>query len=72
MNIWLKIYKLKLNESKKIMKIKTNSDINFEIIDKEIEMVNQIKYLGFIVDNNLNLKSHIDFICKKLGKNRSI
>ena len=50
------------------MEIKTNSDINFEINDKEIEKVNQIKYLEFIIDNNLNLQSHI--IYKKLGKNR--
>ena len=48
------------------MEIKTNSDKNFEINCKEIEKVNQIKYLGFIIDNNLNLKRHIDFICKKL------
>ena len=70
-NTWLTINKLKLNESEsKIMEIKINSDINFEINDKEIEKLNQIKYLGFIIDNNLNLKSHIDFICKKLGENR--
>ena len=61
-NRWLKINKLKLNESKtEIMEIKTKSDIHFEFNDKEIEKVNQIKYLGFIMDNNLNLKGHIDF-----------
>ena len=58
-NTWLKINKLKLNESKtKIMEIKTNSDIIFEI------KIKQIKYLVFIIENKLNLKSHIDF---KLG-----
>ena len=50
------------------MERKTNSDIIFEVNDKEIEKVNQIKYLGFIIDTNLKLNSRIDFIIKTLRK----
>ena len=50
-NIWLKVNKLKLNESKiRIMEL--NSDSN--------------KTLGFIIDKNLKFKSRIADICKKI------
>lgn len=59
-NEWLKMNKLKLNESKtKIMEINTNSNIIFKVNNEKIEKVNQIKYLGFVIDKNLNFKNHI-------------
>lgn len=68
-SIWLKMNKLKLNESKtKIMEVNSDSNIIFKINNQIIEKVNQIKYLGFIIDKNLKFKNHIDYICKKIGK----
>lgn len=68
-NTWLKMNKLKLNESKtKLMEINMNSNIEFKINDKIIEKVKNIKYLGFIIDSDLKFKDHIDYICRKIGK----
>lgn len=68
-NKWLKMNKLKLNESKtKIMALNTNSVSVYKINNVTIERVKQIKYLGFIIDEHLNFKEHIDYICKKIGK----
>ena len=39
------------------------------IIDgKQIMEVNETKFLGVIIDNNLNWKSHITYISKKVAK----
>lgn len=68
-NKWLKMNKLKLNESKtKIMEINTNNEFIYQINNVKIERVKQMKYLGFIIDENLNFKEHIEYICKKIGK----
>ena len=68
-NNWLKMNKLKLNEEKtKMMVINSNSEINIEINGKLIENVKIIKYLGVIIDKNLNFNEHIEYVCKKIGK----
>ena len=68
--IWLEMNKLKLNESKtKIVEVNSGSNITFKINNQKIEKVNQIKHLDFIVDKNLKFRKHIDYICKKIGKN---
>lgn len=68
-NNWLKMNKLKLNESKtKLMEINMNNSEDFKINDEIIEKVDNIKYLGFIIDKDLKLKNHIDYICRKIGK----
>ena len=46
-----------------------NSETAFKINRKIIEKVENIKYLGFITDKNLNLKDHVNYIYKKSGKN---
>ena len=45
-----------------------NSSIKIKINNKEIEKVKTIKYLGFMIDNELKFKEHIDNICGKIGK----
>lgn len=68
-NIWLKKNKLKLNETKtKIMEINFDSEIVFKINNEGIEKVNNMKYLGFIIDKEMKFKDHIDYICKKISK----
>lgn len=68
-NKWLKMNKLKINESKtKLMEVNMNSDLVITINNTEIEKVTSIKYLGFIIDRDLKFKEHIEFICKKIGK----
>lgn len=68
-NEWLKMNKLKLNENKtKFMEINMISNIKIKINNEEIEKVNYIKYLGFIIDKDLRFKEHIDYICRKIGK----
>lgn len=68
-NNWLKMNKLKLNENKtKIMEINMDNSSVFKINNTVIEKVEKIKYLGFIIDKKINLKEHIDYICKKIGK----
>jgi len=34
----------------------------------EIQRVREIKYLGFILDDRLNMKSHVEYISKKIAK----
>lgn len=67
--MWLNMNKLKLNESKtKIMEINANSNKIFKINNEIIERVNKIKYLGFVIDQDLKFHDHTDYICKKIGK----
>lgn len=44
------------------------SNNQIKMNNEQIEKVNSIKYLGFILDRELKLKEHIDYICKKIGK----
>ena len=32
------------------------------------EKVNSIKYLGFIIDRGLELKKHLEYVCRKIGR----
>ena len=67
--VWLKMNKLKLNEQKtKLMNLNLNSETCIEINGRTIENVGSIKYLGMIIDKDLNFNEHVDYICKKIGK----
>lgn len=67
-NKWLKINKLKLNTSKtKLMMMNREENINISIDGEVIESVDEIKYLGVIIDNKLKFKSHIEYITKKVA-----
>lgn len=69
--------KLKVNESKsKYLFIGNNylyekfisSGLQVKINNQNIELVQEIKYLGFIIDRQLKFDKHIDYIAKKIGK----
>ena len=61
--------KLKLNENKtKLMEINMQSNSSFGINNVVIQKVNSIQYLGFIIDTDLKLKEHLEYICGKIGK----
>jgi len=34
---------------------------------EELEVVNKIKYLGVVIDKNLNFAEHVDYIGRKIG-----
>lgn len=67
-------HKLRLNVSKtKAMLIsnKKNIDTNtidIKINDEKIDLVNEIKYLGIVIDCKLKFEANTDYICKKVGK----
>ena len=69
---WLETNKLKLNIAKTKGMLISNQqnfklfkDINqsFNLQGVNLSLVSEIKYLGVIVDCNLNFKSHVDYIC---------
>lgn len=69
---YFKLNKLKLNTNKtKAMIIKNKNkqvDLNgiqLRIENQSIELVHELKYLGIIIDDELNFNKHIDYICKK-------
>lgn len=41
---------------------------NIEINNEKLEKVSEIKYLGIILDQQLNFKSNVEYIVKKVGK----
>lgn len=68
---WLDKNKLTLNTSKTFL-IKFNKLSRYKtkltIVNKEIEEVSSSKYLGLVIDKNLNFKDHIKDICSKMAK----
>ena len=75
---WFNGNSLKLNIKKNKFMLLGNSrcqkefeetKLSIMIKTEMIETVKNIKYLGFIVDNNLNFKEHILYIIEKLTKN---
>lgn len=74
---WLCVNRLKLNSSKTKYMVfgskhncKRFLENNYPIcINTEIiEHTNKIKYLGVILDSQLNFSQNIDYICRKIGK----
>lgn len=79
MSNYLRLKKMKLNVNKTKAMIITSKrknvnkeNIFIEIDGEKIEFVNEIKYLGFIIDDKLNLDAHIDYICKKASKKAGV
>lgn len=75
---WLNLNLLKLNVNKtKFMLISSNTVYNefksgnykINVGNSDIEIIDRIKYLGFIVDRNLNFKEHAIYIINKISKN---
>ena len=72
-NRWFKSNSLSLNIDKTHffqfhMKINQNYDIQTSYENKQIPKVQNIKFLGIIIDSNLSCKQHIDNIIPKLNK----
>ena len=75
--VWLKVNKLSLNIQKtKAMVFHTPQRKvrvpKLRIEDHDIEIVEEFNFLGIILDKNLNWKSHISHICKKISKTTGI
>ena len=74
---YLAINKLKLNTSKCKAMILTrqkqkhidNNSVNIILNNAKLEIVNEIKYLGLILDNTLSFKNHYTYIKKNISKN---
>lgn len=71
---WLKINKLKVNVDKtKVMLMRgirkkvNQNNLKIKLENIELEVVNEIKYLGVIIDKNLNFMEHVNYIGKKIG-----
>ena len=55
---------------KKSIKITNNYKVYMN--NHEISEVKSIKFLGVLIDNQLNWKNHLDHICTKVSKNIGI
>jgi hypothetical protein len=72
-NTWLKVNKLSLNCKKTSAMIfhSPNKIIEYpelRINEVPITYVKEFNYLGIVLNENLNWKSHVDFISKKISK----
>lgn len=71
LKVWFDKNKLSLNLSKtKIMLFGRHIDCNVELIidNTKIEMVEEIKFLGVILDNKVCWKTHVAYVRAKLAK----
>ena len=60
---------MKLNENNtKLIQVNMQSNSSFGINNVAIEKVNSIKYLVFIIDSDLKLKEHLEYIFRKIQK----
>jgi len=71
---WLNINRLQLNVSKtKVMLVRgirkkvSESNIKVKLDNTVLEVVSEIKYLGVVIDKNLNFTAHVDYFGKKIG-----
>lgn len=67
----LEMLKLKLNRSKTKYMIIGQHDDNLPAVkigDHELERIDQIKYLGVIIDDKLRMKQHSEYVEKKMAK----
>ena len=75
---WLRVNKLSLNVDKSNFVVfhppqkKVCYSINLLINDNIIRYENSIKYLGIIIDSNLNWKEHVHELCKKISRGTGI
>ena len=73
---WFDINKLSLNLSKTKFMIfsnyKLDNQVNIQVDGVEIERVSENKFLGVIIDDKINWKSHIKYIHNKLARSISV
>ena len=76
LNVWFAVNKLSLNVSKTNFILfgnrKYNEDIDITINNVKIDRVYVTKFLGVLIDSNLNWKEHIDSINNKISKSIAI
>lgn len=68
---WLKMNRLKVNLNKTksmIINDRVGRRLNVLMDGVEIEIVSQYKYLGVVIDDRLDFKSHFDYVGKKIAK----
>lgn len=74
---WMEVNKLKLNVAKtkgmilgkkSYREIFLTNRLQLKLCGEIVEIVNEIKYLGIIIDNDLKFNKNIDYICKKVAK----
>jgi hypothetical protein len=75
---WINGNRLKLNVSKSkgmVIKPIIRGNVSDTLIHKKlmindtlIDTVNEIKYLGVIIDNSLSFKKNLDYVCNKISK----
>lgn len=73
-NTWLNLNKLKINIEKTVFMFlsnkvnKSENNINVKINNEQLTQVKETKYLGIIIDDQLNFKSNYNYIIKKISK----
>lgn len=72
-NKWLNVNKLKLNlpKTKYMVICKSDKDeynVDIRINNKKVDRTYTMKYLGVMIDSNLKMKSHNEYIGKKIAK----
>ena len=76
LHAWFNVSKLSLNISKTSYMMFSNSKstqtFSISINCVNIRRVCAVKYLGVYIDDNLNWKRHITYVCNKLSKSISI
>ena len=71
LSIWLKLNKLTLNVGKKYMIFRKHRKIDylsFKINNNEIANVNQVCFMGIIIDENSSMQNHVEMVTNKLSK----
>ena len=67
--LWVKSNKLTINiEKTHCMSFRNDIEFEIEIENEPIVQVSEKKFLGLIIDNSLNWKSHFQFLKNKLIK----
>ena len=76
LNVWFSVNKLSLNISKTNFIIfgnrKVKEDVKIKINNMNIERVFVTKFLGVLIDHQLNWKEHINYICSKVSRSIAI
>lgn len=74
---WMEVNKLKLNITKTkgmIIGKKSHreaflsSNLELKLCGQRVEIVEEMKYLGVVIDNTLKFNKNIDYVCKKIAK----
>jgi len=55
-----------------IKKKVSESNIKVKLDNTVLEVVSEIKYLGVIIDKNLNFTAYVDYLGKKIGSKLGI